>query len=67
MNWLSKPGASIAWASCEKAPLTKIEYIHNNPMGHKLVEEPGQWLCSGWHNYCLDNESILRIDRAETL
>lgn len=35
----------------EKVLKTKIEYIHNNPVERKLVEEPGQWLWSSWHNY----------------
>ena len=51
----------------EKVLKAKIEYIHNNPVERKLVEEPGQWLWSSWHNYYLDDESILRIDRTETL
>ncbi|MCE5199454.1 MAG: transposase [Armatimonadota bacterium] len=46
---------------------TKIEYIHKNPVTRKLVDEPSQWLWSSWRNYCLDDESVFRIDRVEIL
>ncbi len=49
----------------EAALRTKIEYIHKNPVSRKLVDEPSQWLWSSWRNYCLGDDSVLRIDKAE--
>jgi len=42
---------------------TKIQYIHNNPVGRKLVDEPSQWLWSSWRNYHLDDENIFQVDK----
>jgi REP element-mobilizing transposase RayT len=28
-----------------------VVYIHNNPVYHGFVEEPGDWLYSSWHSY----------------
>ena len=46
---------------------TKIEYIHNNPVKRKLVDEPSQWPWSSWRNYYLEDASVLRIDTPEML
>ena len=44
---------------------TKIEYVHKNPVSRKLVDEPSQYLWSSWRNYYIEDESVLRIDKAE--
>ena len=45
----------------------KIEYVHNNPVNRKLVSDPLLWLWSSWRNYCLDDDSVFRVDRAQIL
>ncbi len=51
----------------EKVLKTKIDYIHANPVRRGLVESPAVWPYSSWRNYYLDDESILRVDRLESL
>jgi len=40
-----------------------IHYIHNNPVKHELVEEPGDYPWSSYRNYYLDDDSLFKIDK----
>ena len=41
----------------------KLDHTHNNPVTRGLVSSPGDWPWSSWRFYCLEDESILRMDR----
>ena len=43
----------------------KIEYIHNNPIKHKLVTDRNQYLYSSYQHYFNNKNSILTIDKLE--
>ncbi len=45
----------------------KVDYVHNNPVERGLVDAPSLWPWSSWRNYCLDDDSVFRIDRADML
>ena len=47
----------------EKILLTKMNYIHENPVRAGLVDKPELYLYSSARNYILDDDSIIRIDR----
>ena len=47
----------------EKKFLEKLEYMHNNPVNLKLVENPGDWRYSSWRNYYLGESSIISVDK----
>jgi REP element-mobilizing transposase RayT len=42
-----------------------IAYIHNNPVHHDFVNEPGDWTYSSWHAYLLDKNT--RVNKTEGL
>ena len=46
---------------------TKIDYVHNNPVKRNLVDDPSLWPWSSWRNYCLDDDTVFCIDRADML
>lgn len=41
----------------------KTNYIYANPVKRGLVTTPEEWPWSSWRNYCLDDDSVFRIDR----
>ena len=41
----------------------KLDYMHNNPVGRRLVEKPGDWPWSSWRFYYLEDSSVLAMDR----
>jgi hypothetical protein len=43
----------------------KLNYMHNNPVKRGLVSSPGDWPCSSWRFYFLQDAWILRMDRLE--
>jgi REP element-mobilizing transposase RayT len=47
--------------------LTKINYIHENPVRKGLVRRPEDWLYSSYRNYYFCDESLLSIDREDFL
>jgi len=47
----------------EKKRLEKLNYMHNNPVKHGLVKEPGDWPWSSWRFYFLQDGSVLEMDR----
>ncbi len=47
----------------EKKRLEKLNYMHNNPLKRRLVENPGDWLWSSWRFHYLGDESVLAMDR----
>ena len=51
----------------ERTLRTKINYIHSNPVKRGLCAAPEEWLWSSWRNYYLDDDSIFRIDRFDSL
>jgi hypothetical protein len=44
---------------------TKIEYVHQNAIRWKLVDDPAEWPWSSWRSYHLGDKSLLRVDRVE--
>jgi len=47
----------------EKKIQEKLNYMHNNPVKHGLVAQPGDWPWSSWTYYYLDDSSVLVMDR----
>jgi putative transposase len=47
----------------EKKQLEKLDYMHNNPVVRKLVDQPGDWPWSSWRFYFLEDESVMAMDR----
>jgi putative transposase len=47
----------------QKKLLEKLTYMHNNPVKRGLVQAPGDWPWSSWRAYCLEDASVLTIDR----
>ena len=47
----------------EKKFQEKFDYVHNNPVTRGLVISPDQWPWSSWRFYCLEDASVLRMDR----
>ncbi|MBF0493664.1 MAG: transposase [Candidatus Omnitrophica bacterium] len=45
--------------------LNKMEYIHNNPVKHKLVMDLNHYPHSSYHHYYKKNCSVLHIDKLE--
>lgn len=43
----------------------KLNYIHNNPVRAGLVKNLEDWKYSSFHNYYLDDESLIIIDKIE--
>ena len=41
----------------------KLDYMHNNPVVRKLVDQPGDWPWSSWRFYFLNDSSVLSMDR----
>jgi len=41
----------------------KLDYMHNNPAVSGLVAQPGDWPCSSWRYYYLEDRSVLAMDR----
>ena len=41
----------------------KLNYMHSNPVQRGLVSSPEQWPWSSWRFYCLDDASVLAVDR----
>jgi putative transposase len=41
--------------------LTKLEYIHNNPVKAGLVENPQDYPFSSARNYCMDDHSVIKV------
>lgn len=41
----------------------KIEYIHQNPVKAGFVKDPVDWKYSSARNYCLDDKSVIKINR----
>lgn len=44
-----------------------IVYIHNNPMHHGFVTEPGDWAHSSWHAYISDKATKVKKSEGLTL
>jgi hypothetical protein len=40
----------------------KLDYMHNNPVTRKLVQEPGNWPWSSWRFYFRNDVSLLPMD-----
>ena len=40
----------------------KLDYMHNNPVVRKLVDQPGDWPWSSWRFYFLNDSSLLPMD-----
>ncbi len=40
----------------------KLDYMHNNPVVRKLVDQPGDWPWSSWRFYYLNDTSLLPMD-----
>ena len=40
----------------------KLDYMHNNPVVRKLVDQPGGWQWSSWRFYFLNDTSLLPMD-----
>jgi REP-associated tyrosine transposase len=40
----------------------KLDYMHNNPVVRKLVDQPGDWPWSSWRFYFLNDCSLLPMD-----
>jgi len=40
-----------------------IDYIHNNPVKHGLVDNPSDYIWSSFRNYYLDDNSVFKIDK----
>ncbi|TAM81590.1 MAG: hypothetical protein EPN47_12645 [Acidobacteria bacterium] len=40
----------------------KLDYMHNNPVTRKLVDQPGDWPWSSWGFYFLKDTSLLPMD-----
>ena len=40
-----------------------LNYMPNNPVARKRVDEPGEWSWSSWRFYFMDDPSILSMDR----
>ncbi|MCK4353357.1 transposase [candidate division WOR-3 bacterium] len=40
-----------------------INYIHNNPVKHKLVESPEAYRWSSYKNYYLGDDSLFKVDK----
>jgi len=47
----------------EKKQDEKIDSMHNNPAERGLVAHAGDWPWSSWRFYCLEDSSILAMDR----
>jgi putative transposase len=47
----------------EEKCLQKLDYMHNNPVKRGLVASPGDWPCSSWRFYYLNDTSVLEMDR----
>jgi len=47
----------------EKKRLEKLNDMHHNPVKRGLVAQPGDWPWSSWRFYCLEDRSILAMDR----
>jgi REP-associated tyrosine transposase len=43
----------------------KLDYMHNNPVVRKLVNQPGDWPWPSWRFYFLEDASLIAIDRVE--
>ena len=41
--------------------LTKLDYIHNNPVKAGIVDSPEKYLFSSARNYSLDDHSVIKI------
>jgi hypothetical protein len=37
--------------------------MHNNPVKRGLAASPGDWPCSSWRFYSLNDGSVLEMDR----
>jgi REP-associated tyrosine transposase len=48
------------WSS--KKRNEKLDYMHNNPVVRKLVDQPGDWQWSSWRSYFLNDTSLLPMD-----
>ena len=40
----------------------KLDYIHDNPVVKRYVEQPEDWLYSSARNYILEDNSVIEID-----
>ena len=40
----------------------KLDYMHNNPVTRKLVDQPGDWPWSSWRFNFLNDRSLLPMD-----
>jgi putative transposase len=47
----------------EKKIHEKFDYMYNNPVVRGLVAQPGNWRWSSWRHYCLEDSSVLAMDR----
>jgi putative transposase len=47
----------------EDVLITKLNYIHNNPVKKGFVDEPGEWRYSSYNNYMNEDNSIIKIRR----
>jgi putative transposase len=47
----------------ERKTREKLDYMHNNPVKHRLVASPADWPWSSWRYYYLDDRSVLELDR----
>ncbi len=47
----------------EKKRLEKLKYMHGNPVKRGLVTSPDQWPWSSFRFYCLEDSSVLAMDR----
>lgn len=43
----------------------KLEYIHNNPIKHRLTDDISKYKFCSWRNYELNDHSIFKIDYCE--
>jgi len=40
----------------------KLQYMHDNPVGRKLVEHPKDWPWSSWSHYATQEPGLLEMD-----
>lgn len=60
---LFKPNFERKLVNSEEYFARLIAYIHNNPVHHGFVNEPGDWPHSSWHAYVLDRNT--KINKEE--
>jgi putative transposase len=46
--------------------IEKLVYMHRNPVGSKLVEEPEQWRWSSFRYYAYGEEGVVKINQWPT-